>query len=277
MNRQLKKNQSGEVTSTSIEWTDFTWSPIAGCNHGCQWLMPDGSIAVCYAKTIAEGIASAHYSQGFEHHYWQPHRLEEPLKLKRPAKIFVGSMADVFGSWAGDDQIHQVLEVIEKAHWHTFQILTKNAPRLLKFAFPKNVWVGASVPPTIFRGLFLTARHQAKFLERTLEMLRQVAVPVRWLSIEPLSFDIAPFLKDCRLQWAVVGAATNGKKTYQPKPQWIRAVLDTLDAQEIPVFFKGNLEWSPWRECGPDRVLVGQEGFASLARPQEIFNASAEG
>jgi len=83
-----------------------------------------------------------------------------------------------------------------------------------------------------------------------------VRVPVRWMSIEPLSFDIAPLLKDACLQWAVIGAATNGRKTYQPEPEWVENLLDTLDAQGTKVFFKGNLEWGEWREEFPDTAKI---------------------
>lgn len=71
------------------------------------------------------------------------------------------------------------------------------------------------------------------------------------MSIEPLSFDIAPLLKDSLLEWAVIGAATNGPKTYQPDAEWVTNVLRVLDAQKTAVFFKGNLEWPHWREAFP--------------------------
>ena len=70
--------------------------PPAVAMHGCTWQMPDGSITECYAKTIAERFTRA-YNHGFEHHYWRPHNLNAPLKrVKQPAGIFVGSMADLF-------------------------------------------------------------------------------------------------------------------------------------------------------------------------------------
>ena len=91
---------------------------------------------------------------------------------------------------------------------------------------------------------------------------RWLHVPVRWLSVEPLSFDLAPLLQNCGLQWAVIGAATNCRKTHQPRQAWVQAVLDTLDAQDIPVFFKGNLDWSPWRAEWPrtsSSLVSGEE------------------
>lgn len=246
MNKQAKSGGR-----RGIEWTDYTWNPIGGCKHGCQWHMPDGSIAECYAKTIAERVAQAKYVHGFEHHYWNPHVLDAPLRLKRPSKIFLDSMSDLMGHWVAEDEILQVLEVCRKAHWHTFQLLTKNAPRLKQFDIPENVWVGVSAPPTVLMGKHLDLHQQVRMVKTSLEVLKQVEVPVRWMSIEPLSFDIAPYLESSDLQWAVIGAATNGTRTFQPQAEWISNVLDVLERQGTKVFFKGNLEWDVWHEDFP--------------------------
>lgn len=247
MNKQHKSAQQ-----RGIEWTDYTWNPIGGCKHGCRWQMPDGSWAVCYAETIAERFTSG-YPRGFAHHYWRPQALAEPLKLKTPAKIFLDSMSDLMGHWVPDDQVRQVLAICRAAHWHTFQLLTKNAPRLLHFEFPPNVWIGVSAPPSMMFGKRLSHAQQLKMLERQLEVLRKLDVPVRWMSIEPLSFDIAPYLEGAPLEWAVIGAATNGRRVYQPERAWVENLLALFDARGTPVFFKGNLEWdaSAWRAAFP--------------------------
>lgn len=246
MNRQRKA-----TGSRGIEWTDFTWNPVQGCHHGCRWIMPDGSVAECYAETIAKRVAQQVYIHGFEYHYWNPHKLEEPLKLKEPSRIFLDSMSDLMGAWVPEEQILEVLDICREAHWHTFQLLTKNAPRLLEFDFPPNVWVGVSAPPSQMFGKELSFKQQQRMVTRQTDILRKINVPVRWMSIEPLSFDIAPLLKDSPLEWAVIGAATNGHRTYQPDPSWVQNVLEVLDAQGTKVFFKGNLEWLPWREDFP--------------------------
>jgi len=251
MNKQNKGNGR-----RGIEWTDYTWNPVGGCQHGCRWTMPDGSIAECYAETVAERVAQAQYPYGFEHHYWHPNRLLEPLSITTPSRIFLDSMSDLMGHWVTEDQVNQVLSICEKAHWHTFQLLTKNAPRLNLFKFPPNVWVGVSAPPSIMFGKQLSLAQQKRMLKRMLDSLHGIDIPVRWMSIEPLSFDIAPLLEDSGLQWAVIGAATNGAKNYQPRPEWIAKVLDTLDVQDTKVFFKGNLKWSPWREEFPDGLVT---------------------
>lgn len=147
MNKQ-EKTKNGKISGRGIQWTDYTWNANAGCHHRCRWTMPDGSVAVCYAEEIANKFTRA-YPQGFENHYWHPRRLEEPLKLAEPAKIFLDSMSDLMGHWVPEDQIHAVIKITRQAYWHTFQLLTKNSPRLLQFDFPDNVWVGASSPPDL--------------------------------------------------------------------------------------------------------------------------------
>ena len=246
MNKQDKGNGR-----RGIEWTDFTWNPIGGCKHKCRWTMPDGTVAECYAETVAERVAQAAYPYGFDHHYWRPEVLREPLKIKKPSRIFLDSMSDLMGAWVPAEQIEQVLDICRQADWHQFQLLTKNAQRLKEFMFPANVWVGVSAPPTSMFGSPLTFAKQKSMVTVMMKALRGLPDNVRWMSIEPLSFDIAPLLKDSPLEWAVIGAATNGVKTYQPDPAWVRNVLTILDAQHTPVFFKGNLQWADWREDFP--------------------------
>ncbi len=238
----MNKQNRGQG-ARGIEWTDFTWNPIGGCLHGCAWRMPDGEIANCYAEDVANRLAQRAYPRGFEAHYWHPDLLDQPLKLAVPAKIFVGSMADVFGHWVPDEQIRAVLSACGEATQHTFQFLTKNAPRLLKFKFPPNAWIGVSVPPTHFMGKPLSGQQQVAMLHRALDVLGDLDVSVRWMSIEPLSWNVARELAVIRppFEWAVIGAATNGAAVYQPDPDWIWALLDVLDQADVSVFFKGNL------------------------------------
>lgn len=261
MNKQLKKDGG-----RGIEWTDFTWNPVGGCKHGCRWRMPDGTIAVCYAETTANTMRNA-YSNGFEHHYWRPHMLDDPLKQKAPARIFMDSMSDLMGNWVNEDQINLVFDHCRKAHWHHFQLLTKNAPRLLKFEIPGNVWVGVSAPPTFMFRKELTPEQQCSMVNKqldTLMVLKQRGQLVCWMSIEPLSFDISAifreWLKDDQtrahprglpLDWAVIGAASNGPKYFQPEYYHCADLHDVLRANGVAIFHKGNLKWEPHLEEFP--------------------------
>lgn len=267
MNAQLKV-KDGYLVGRGIQWTDYTHNPIRGCEHACRWTMPDGSVAVCYAEEVAGRVAGEHYRHGFAHHYWQPEQLGAPAKLRQPARIFVDSMSDAFGAWVPEEHTRALLQMCQGSPHHTFQSLTKAAPRLLKFRsdLPTNLWVGASSPPDQFLGQHLTRAQQGKMLGRTLEVLADLAQDdpsrVTWMSIEPLSWDISEILAahPQGLRWAVIGAATNGPVVYQPEPAIVRRVVEVLDRQGVPVFFKGNL-WgnaaapaAEWREFFPGYV-----------------------
>jgi protein gp37 len=272
-----------QIAPGGIEWTrvhgreGYTWNVIGGCIHDCKWTMPDGNTAICYAKEVADRMRDdKFYPKGFEHHYWHPERLTEPLKKKEPAGIFIDSMSDLFAANVPEDEIKAVLDVCKKADWHIFQVLTKHPARLRKFAIPDNVWVGVSAPPTHFRGNRLNEAQQVRFMHAGLDVLADLQNPVRWLSVEPLSFDFARGLKwwmngtgagddflnhvidhdrvrRLPFNWMVIGAATYGKKTYQPEAAWVSNLLELADEFGIKVFFKGNLDWpaSEWREEFP--------------------------
>lgn len=257
MNKQAKSD-----TKRGIEWTDYTWNPIGGCKHKCRWEMTDGSIAICYAEAVAHRLASSAYPNGFDYHYWRPEVLNAPLGIQQPARIFLDSMSDLMGHWVPKTQIEQVLSICEQSPQHVFQLLTKNAPRLLEFDFPPNVWIGVSAPPTFFMGKRLSISQQIRMVTRQMTVLEQLKVSVRWMSIEPLSFDIAPLLTVAPLEWVVIGAATNGRKSYQPDSAWVRNLLEVLDEQLIPVFFKGNLDWHPRREKFPEFTITEVAGHA---------------
>ena len=248
-----------------IEWTrikqgngkelpGYTWNPTGGCFHGCTWQMPDGSITECYAKTIAERFTRA-YNHGFEHHYWRPHNLDAPLKVKESSGIFVGSMADLFGHWVPKDQIEMVIETMRLAPQHTFQTLSKFPIRLPEFnTFPENVWVGVSLPA----GHLMSETGGARALGAYLRHMKKIEAGVRFMSIEPLWFDVAPVFEewlaeegDLPFEWAIIGAASNGSQIYQPNEDWTSSLIALLDEQAIPIFFKGNLEWDDWREAFP--------------------------
>lgn len=254
MNKQYKN-----ADSRGIEWTDYTWNPIAGCFHACAWTMPDGKVANCYAEDVANKFGSSAYSEGFEHHYWRPDTLKEPSKVKEPSRIFVGSMADVFGHWVPQEQIEQVLAVVWENPQHGFQFLTKNPKRLKQFDFPPNAWVGISAPPTHMWNKPLTWMQQRTWLDASLRALMECNAVIKWMSIEPLSYDITEDLQVDEeapdLQWAVIGAASNGAKVYQPDPVWVEKLIDQLDCNGTPIFFKGNLRGNAgvteWREEFP--------------------------
>src|SRR5579862_3486427 len=132
-------------TTTAIAWTNATWNPVRGCTQvspGC---------AHCYAKTFAErfrGVPGHPYEQGFTPRL-VPDKLELPLSWKQPKLIFVNSMSDLYHESVPDGYILQAFEVMRRAHWHTFQILTKRHERLAQLGpslpWAPNIWQGVSI------------------------------------------------------------------------------------------------------------------------------------
>lgn len=232
----------------SIEWCDETRNVTGGCEHGCRWEMPDGTVAECYAKTVAEFLAVRAYPDGFEAHYWRPHKLKELVKGEEPLLIFADSMSDLFGAWVEEWQTITVLEAMATAPHHTYQLLTKAPARLMKFAefFPPNLWVGVSSPPDWFKGKRLERRQQERMLSRSLDALRQVKEAtgnIVFMSIEPLSWDVADVIsEDHSLDWAIIGAASNGPRYYQPDAAHVKPLLKLFDATGTSIFFKGNIK-----------------------------------
>lgn len=269
MNKQGKRdNPKGGIEWTHVFGgnTGYTWNPIGGCKHGCRWQMPDGEWAECYAKTVAENVAVSAFPNGFEDHYWRGQKIEEPYHLKEPAGIFLDSMSDLMGAWVPEEQVWEVLRVVKNCDQHVFMLLTKNAPRLLKFQewFPPNLWVGVSMPPTMMFGKKIGEFARRQMFFRALSVLRTLKGVNRWMSFEPLSFAVGEMLfthsemygERVPLEWAVIGAASHGRKYYQPDPKHVEDALNILDYNDVPVFFKGNLEWPEWREEFPKVYVI---------------------
>lgn len=262
-----------------IEWTriknsdgtvrrGFTFNPIAGCLHDCEWAI-DGQRAECYAKAIAEKFTTA-YPNGFAAYYWHPKRLTEPAKVQEGAGIFPDSMSDLFGNWVQREHLHKVLDVMKSTPQHIYQCLTKNAPGYLihQDDLPANLWAGVSSPPDHMLGSDLNTRQKERYLHRALAVLHDTRITrglVTWMSFEPLSQNWAGIVEQYpkALQWAVIGAASNGRKLYAPDERHVRTLIDVLDSQGVQVFFKGNmraLQWAKdnWRDEFPT-VAVANE------------------
>src|SRR5688572_10888889 len=131
--------------SSPIEWTESTWNPVTGCTK----ISPGRKN--CYAKRMAERLqlmGQPNYVNGFDLTL-QPQALELPLRWKKPQRIFVNSMSDLFHAGVPLDYVQKVFDVMRRAHWHQFQILTKRADRLLalspELTWSPNIWMGVSV------------------------------------------------------------------------------------------------------------------------------------
>jgi len=232
-----------------IQWCDETRNATGGCLHDCKWQMPDGTIAGCYAKELAEsGQAKGAYPQGFEHHYWRPNGLRELTRGKEPLLIFCDSMSDMFAKNVPEQDVRAILRALRTAPHHTYQSLTKAAPQILKYLddLPPNLWVGVSSPPDWFMGNRLSRSQQHAMLCKSMEVLRTVKERtgnIVWMSAEPVSWDLTTVLNAHHpLDWIVIGAASRGARYFQPDAQQIKNLLVLMDDTKTPVFYKGNIK-----------------------------------
>jgi protein gp37 len=277
-----------EIGSRGIEWCDETRNPIGGCLHDCKWQMPDGTVAGCYAKKLAEqGEAASAYPHGFAYHYWRPNAVKQLTQGKEPLLIFVDSMSDMFAANVPEEQVGVILDAIAKAPHHTYQCLTKAAPQLLKYVdqMPPNLWVGVSSPPDFFMGKRLSHHQQQAMLRRSLEVLAEVKHRTKnivWMSAEPVSWDLTSVIDTSHpLDWIVIGAASNGPRYFQPDHNHVRNLLAVMDETKTPVFFKGNLrqlfkdhdlgrpELNRWREDFP-MTYWDHRPIPAVARRQQL-------
>lgn len=224
---------------SAIEWTDATWNPVTGCSKvspGCK---------NCYAERLAarlEAMGNPRYRNGFEVTL-HPDQLTLPLRWKGPRKIFVNSMSDLFHEAIPDDFIKQVFDVMAKADWHVFQILTKRAERLEALAaqlpWPENIWQGVSVESEEYTWRI---RH-----------LQEVPAAVRFISVEPLLGPISRLpLKG--INWVIVGGES-GPRFRVAQPIWIRSIRDQCLRTKVPFFFK---QWGGFTSKAGGRQLDGR-------------------
>lgn len=256
MNKQKTK------TGRGIEWCDYTWNPIGGCIHDCRWIMPDGTIAECYAKSTAEAFRSdVFFPQGFAAHYWHPKRLGEPKTLKTPARIFIDSMSDIGAHNVPEDQRQEVFRTIGECPQHTFIMLTKNAPFLIgrQDALPRNLWIGVSSPPDFMFGRALSEDQRIKMFLRSVAILSGFENHITFVSAEPLTFDVAEVFERYPkppIDWLIIGAASRGARHFQPEKQLVINAVSWAERNNIPLFFKGNLLWSFVKEEFPPERKV---------------------
>lgn len=224
---------------SAIEWTDATWNPVTGCTKvspGCKH---------CYAERLAarlQAMGNPRYRNGFAVtlHLDQ---LILPLRWPRPRCIFVNSMSDLFHEAIPEEFIRQVFDVMVRADWHIFQILTKRARRLAELAptlpWPRHVWQGVSV-------------ENARYSWRVTH-LQKVPATVRFLSVEPLLGPI-PQLPLDGIQWVIVGGES-GPRHRPIDPAWVRDIQRQCVVAGVPFFFK---QWGGRTPKAHGRILDGR-------------------
>jgi protein gp37 len=258
--------------NSKIEWTDATWNPVRGCTKispGCTR---------CYAETFAErfrGVKGHPYEQGFDLRL-VPEKLTEPIRWQRSKMIFVNSMSDLFHCNVPDDYIVAVAEVMVKASWHTYQVLTKRSERMRDLLRTKLRF--AAEQPYIWWGVSVENR---KYGFPRIDHLRETPASMRFLSVEPLLEDLGE-INLAGVDWVIVGGESGvGARPIQPS--WVRSIRKQCRQAEVPFFFK---QWGGARkkEAGrrldnktydelPERVLIpilDQSKRQELARSFEV-------
>ncbi len=252
------------MNTTSISWTEKTWNPVSGCSPASE------GCANCYAKRMAQRLRGRFGYPADEPFRvtLHPERLEEPLRLRKPSRIFVCSMSDLFHEDVPFEFVDQVFDVMATARKHTFMVLTKRPRRLLEYARSRtretgegylnegNVWLG------------VTAENQARADER-IPILLETPAAVRFVSIEPMlgpvnlnnikyrpgdegwlsAFNEGAWPELGHVDWVIAGGET-GPNARPMHPDWARSLRDQCQAVGVPFHFKS---WGAYREaCAPD-------------------------
>lgn len=232
------------ANTSTIEWTDATWNPVTGCTKisaGCD---------NCYAERFSErfrGVPNHPFETGFDLTL-RPERLDQPLTWRRPRMIFVNSMSDLFHKQIPSSHISKVFDTMEKATWHTFQVLTKRSSLMRDFLRrrygerrgPYHMWFGVSVED----GARLSrVRH-----------LREAPAGVRFLSIEPLIGPVGR-LDLSGIDWVIVGGES-GPRARRINIDWVREIRDQCNDANVAFFFK---QWGGFRPKSGGRMLDDRE------------------
>ena len=312
--------------STKIEWTDETWNPVTGCtkvSEGCDHCYIDRTppfrmegrkfVAYCHA-CAGHGIIDAAQNAcpdcrgtgeiagktvgattGVRLH---PERLKQPLHWRKPRRVFVNSLSDLFHADVSDAYIARVFAVMANAPRHTFQVLTKRPGRMRsllrsadfwavvaeKFQPPDRKWSDEwrelSLPlPNVWLG---TSVENQKWADIRIPQLLDTPAAVRFLSCEPLlgPLILNPYLPAVEksaeypevipgLDWVIVGGES-GANARPMHPDWARSLRDQCTAARVPFFFKQWGEWAPWtraaQEAGRTTTRVGPDRTGWMAR-----------
>jgi protein gp37 len=248
---------------SAIEWTDSTWNPVTGCtkiSRGCD---------NCYAERFAErfrNVPGHPFATGFDLTLrWE--RLDQPLLWQRPRMIFVNSMSDLFHKQVPRHYVDRVFDTMERATWHTFQLLTKRSSlmrdylrdRYGKHRAPPHIWCGVSVED---------ARAKSR-----ISHLRAAPADLRFLSIEPLIGPLGE-IDLSGIDWVIVGGES-GPGARVMHPDWVREIRDQCVPNRVAFFFK---QWGGLRPKSGGRLLDGSEWNGipprHLADPTKIAAAA---
>jgi protein gp37 len=227
-----------------IERTDATWNPVRGCTKvspGCKF---------CYAELFAErfrGVPGHPFEQGFDLRL-VPEKLDQPLHWRRPRKIFVNSMSDLFHEHVPPDYIARVGDVMRRADWHVFQVLTKRDERLRELLRGHLRWMS-----DLDHVAFGVSVEDHRYGLPRIRSLRDTPARIRFLSVEPLLADLGP-LDLSGIDWVIVGGES-GPHARPMLREWVVNIRRQCRAHRVPFFFK---QWGGTRKHETGRTLDGR-------------------
>lgn len=202
------------MNKTKIEWCDYTINPIKGiCPNNCWY---------CYARKM------------YKRFKWNPEVrldldcLDKISKIKKPSKIFVGSMHEIFGNWIPNDWIRAIINRIKYNEKHTFIFLTKNPKRYKYFEFPKNCWLGTTITGEETRSEILNKYNALYRLEN-----------IKFVSFEPILK--IPYCFSHNSDWVIIGGLSGHK--YNRPDEAVNEIIIWYTCENIPIFIKDNLKW----------------------------------
>ena len=221
---------------STIEWTESTWNPVTGCTKispGCD---------NCYAERLAlrlQAMGQPNYVGGFKLTV-QERMLELPLKWRTPQTIFVNSMSDLFHRDVPVEYIQRVFDVMRRAQWHRFQVLTKRSLRLTRLDnnldWQSNIWMGVSV--------------ESKDYTFRIDHLRDTGAHVKFLSLEPLLGPLSKLSLE-GIDWVIVGGES-GPGARPMRREWVLEIRDQCLKAGVPFFFK---QWGGTNKKKSGRLL----------------------
>lgn len=224
---------------SDIEWTESTWNPVTGCSKvspGCK---------NCYAERMAnrlQAMGQPNYNEGFK---VKTHNnsLLLPLKWKKPRKIFVNSMSDLFHKDVNISFILKVFQIMNEHPQHTFQVLTKRSERLRqinnKLLWPDNIWMGVTV--------------ENRDYQYRIEDLSATSAKIKYISFEPLLGPV-PNINLTDIDWVIVGGES-GPGARPMSPKWVKDIRDQCVAKGVSFFFK---QWGGFNKKKAGRLLDGR-------------------